>query len=324
MRTSERVRILAMFMAIGSMTAFAAGRHWVVGFSQFGSEGDWRNAETVSILNAFVDDPSFTLIYLEAQQKQENQIKAIRTFISRKVDAILITPLVATGYGPVLQEAKKAGIPVLMIDRDVEKDDQTLRIAFIGPDFVMEGEKAGNWLANYLKKMNLDDGTKTIDIVELSGPVDSPPSIERGKGFRKISDIHPNWKIVQPQPGDFTEDKGKQVAAASILKENKNTQVLFAHNDLMALGAVQAIKDSGLRPGKDIIIIGMDGIEEAFEAVVAGDMNCSIECTPLIGPQVVQALTDLRARKKLPQMIGANDGVLDQTAATERLPPRQY
>lgn len=323
MDSRGRFRILAMIMTICSMTAFAAGRHWVVGFSQFGSEGDWRTAETISIQTAFLDDPSFTLIYSEAQRKQENQIKAIRAFISRKVDAILITPLVETDYGPVLQEAKKVGIPVLMIDRDVALDDQALRMTFMGSDFVMEGEKAGSWLAGYLKKMNMDDGTKTIDIAEISGTADSPPSIERGKGFRKISDIHPNWKITQSQPGNFDSDEGKQVAAA-FLKEDKNIQVLFAHNDQMALGAAQAVKEAGLRPGKDVIIIGMDGIEEAFEAMVAGDLNCTVECSPLIGARAVQALRDLRSGKKLPPRIWANDGVFDQSNAAAALPIRQY
>ena len=197
-----------------SASAFAAPKHWVVGFSQFGSESDWRTASTVSIQSAFLDDPSFTLIYSEAQQKQENQIKAIRSFIARKVNAILITPLVETDYGPVLQEAKKAGIPVVMIDRDVAKDDRALRIAFMGSSFVKEGEKAANWLADYLKKMNMDDGNKSVNIVELTGTPGAAPSIERGKGFRKISDLHSNWKITQSQPGNFTSDEGAAVTTA--------------------------------------------------------------------------------------------------------------
>jgi simple sugar transport system substrate-binding protein len=324
MRNEKKVLIaLSAAIMILSASAFAAPKHWVVGFSQFGSESDWRTASTVSIQSAFLDDPSFTLIYSEAQQKQENQIKAIRSFIARKVNAILITPLVETDYGPVLQEAKKAGIPVVMIDRDVAKDDRALRIAFMGSSFVKEGEKAANWLADYLKKMNMDDGNKSVNIVELTGTPGAAPSIERGKGFRKISDLHSNWKITQSQPGNFTSDEGAAVTTA-FLKEDKDIQVLFAHNDLMALGAVQAIKEAGLQPGKDIIVIGMDGIEEAFEAMVAGDMNCTVECNPLVGPQAVRALADLRAGKKLPSRIWTLDGVFDQTDAAAALPTRLY
>ena len=144
--------ICVAMMAIFSVSAMAAPKHWVVGFSQIGSESEWRTADTVSVQNAFLDDPSFTLIYSDAQQKQENQIKAIRSFIARKVDAILFTALVETGYGPVLQEAKKAKIPVVMIDRDVAEADQQYRLTIMGSDLVKEGEKAGMWLATNLKK----------------------------------------------------------------------------------------------------------------------------------------------------------------------------
>ena len=313
--------IAAMAMMVLSVAAFAAPKVWTVGFSQIGSESEWRTADTISVQNAFLEDPSFNLIYSDAQQKQENQIKAIRSFIARKVDAILFTALVETGYGPVLQEAKNAKIPVVMIDRDVAKEDRGLRMTIMGSDFVKEGEKAGLWLADFLKSKNMDGGP--INIVELQGTTGSAPAIDRKTGFGNILAQHANWKITRSQTGNFTTSEGKAVMEA-FLKADKNIQVLYAHNDGMALGAIQAIKEAGLQPGKDIIVIGVDGVKGAFEAMVAGEQNVSVECSPLLGPQAVQALRDLRAGKKLPGRIWTIESVFDQTNAAAALPSRQY
>ena len=315
--------ILAVAMMVVSVAAFAAPKTWVVGFSQIGSESEWRTADTISVQNAFLEDPSFNLIYSDAQQKQENQIKAVRSFIARKVDAILFTALVETGYGPVLAEAKKAGIPVVMIDRDVAKEDRQYRLTIMGSDFIKEGEKAGTWLADYLKKQSIDDGSTQVNIVELQGTTGSAPAIERKTGFGNILAKHANWKITRSQTGNFTSSEGKAVMEA-FLKADKNIQVLYAHNDQMALGAIQAIKEAGLQPGKDIIIVGVDAVKGAFEAMVAGEMNASIECSPLLGPQAIQALRDLRAGKKLPARIWTIEGIFDETNAAEALPSRQY
>jgi len=328
-------KVLAFLLVLlAAASLFAAGqkegttdasgtKQWVVGFSQIGSESEWRTADTISVQNAFNDDPSFVLLYSDAQQKQENQIKALRTFIARKVDCIVFTALVETGYGPVLQEAKNAGIPVIMIDRDVAKEDRHLRLTIMGSDFVAEGEKAGLWLADYLKAKGLDDGTKPINIVELQGTTGSAPAIDRKTGFANILAKHPNWKITRSQTGNFTTSEGKAVMEA-FLKADKTIQVLYAHNDGMALGAIQAIKEAGLVPGKDIIIIGVDAVKGAFEAMVAGEMNASIECSPLLGPQAVQAVRDLRDGKTLPERIWTIEGVFDQTNAAAALPTRQY
>jgi simple sugar transport system substrate-binding protein len=310
-------------MLVFSVVAFAAPKTWVVGFSQIGSESEWRTADTISVQNAFLEDPTFNLIYSDAQQRQENQIKALRSFIARRVDAILFTALVETGYGPVLQEAKRAGIPVVMIDRDVAKEDRDLRLTIMGSDFVKEGEKAGEWLADYLKKKGMDDGRKTINIVELQGTTGSAPAIDRYNGFRNVMKNHSNWKITRSQTGNFTSSEGKMVMEA-FLKADRNIDVLYAHNDQMALGAIQAIKEAGLKPGKDIIIVGVDAVKGAFEAMVAGEMNCSVECSPLLGPQAVQAMRDLRDGKKLPARIYTIEGIFDQTNAAAALPTRQY
>ncbi len=315
--------LLSLVVTLFATAAQAAPKHWVVGFSQIGSESEWRTADTISVQNAFNDDPTFTLIYSDAQQKQENQIKALRSFIARKVNCILFTALVETGYGPVLEEAKQAHIPVIMIDRDVAAADRHLRLTIMGSDFVKEGVKAGEWLANYLKEKGIDDGQKPINIAELQGTTGSAPAIDRKKGFEEVMAKHPNWKITRSQTGNFTSSEGKAVMEA-FLKADKNIQVLFAHNDQMALGAIQAIKEAGLQPGKDIIIVSIDGVKGAFEAMVKGELNASIECNPLLGPQAVQAVKDLRAGKKLPARIWTIEGVFDQTNAAQALPTRQY
>lgn len=322
----RRGRILALCtvaMLVFSVAAFAAPKTWVVGFSQIGSESEWRTANTISVQNAFLEDTSFNLIYSDAQQRQENQIRALRSFIARRVDCILFTALVETGYGPVLQEAKRAGIPVVMIDRDVAKEDRGLRLTIMGSDFVKEGEKAAEWLADYLKKQGLDDGRKTVNIVELQGTTGSAPAIDRYNGFRNVMKNHSNWKITRSQTGNFTSSEGKMVMEA-FLKADRNIDVLYAHNDQMALGAIQAIKEAGLRPGKDIIIVGIDAVKGAFEAMVAGEMNCSVECSPLLGPQALQAVRDLRDGRKLPARIWTIEGIFDQTTAAAALPTRQY
>lgn len=320
MKALKKVIVVAAMFAL-AVGAFAAPKKIVVGFSQIGSESEWRNANTISMQNTFNEDPDVTLIYSDAQQKQENQIKAIRSFIARKVDVILFTALVETGYGPVLAEAQKAKIPVIMIDRDVAPEDRKYRLTIMGSDFVKEGEKAGEWLAGYLKKQGMDG--KPINIVQLEGTTGSAPAIDRAKGFATVVAKNPNWKVSRTQTGNFTVDGGKAVMEA-FLKADKGIQVVYAHNDGMALGAIQAIKEAGLKPGKDIIIIGVDAVKGAFNAMVAGEMNASIECSPLLGPQALQAVKDLMAGQKLPARIWTIEGVFDQTNAAAALPTRQY
>ena len=213
--------LITLAIGLFATAAYAAPKKWVVGFSQIGSESEWRTADTTSVQTAFKEDPSFELIYSDAQQKQENQIKALRSFIARKVNVILFTALVETGYGPVLQEAKQAHIPVIMIDRDVAAADRHLRLTIMGSDFVKEGQKAGNWLADYLKNKGLDDGKKEINIAELQGTTGSAPAIDRKKGFEMVMQQHPNWKITRSQTGNFTSSEGKAVMEA-FLKADKN------------------------------------------------------------------------------------------------------
>jgi len=287
-----------------------------VGFSQVGAESGWRTANTESI-KAEAAKRHIKLIFSDAQQKQENQIKALRSFIAQGVDVIAFSPVVETGWEPVLREIKQAGIPVVLTDRAVSVSDPSLYATVIGSDFVEEGRRAGRWLADKMKGQAV--------IAELVGTPGSAPAIDRKKGFEEILADHPGMKIVLSQSGDFTRAKGKEVMEA-FLKSPQGHQLnaLFAHNDDMALGAIQAIEEAGLKPGQDIVIVSIDGVRGAFEAMAAGKLNCTVECNPLIGPQVFDLIEAVAAGKPVPRVVRAKEGVYDQSQAAAALPTRQY
>lgn len=287
-----------------------------VGFSQIGAESAWRTANTESIKSE-AKKRGVNLQFADAQQKQENQIKALRSFVAQGVDAIAFSPVVTTGWEPVLREIKDAKIPVILTDRTVDVTDDSLYTAFIGSDFVEEGRRAGRWLAKAT-------GGKAV-IAELQGTPGAAPAIDRKKGFEEILAKNPGMKIVKSQSGDFTRAKGKEVME-SFLKssEGKKITALYAHNDDMALGAIQAMEEAGIKPGKDIKIVSVDAVRGAFEAMVAGKLNCTVECNPMIGPQLFDTVAALRAGKPVPKKIVTKEGVFDQSTAKATLPTRQY
>jgi len=318
--TIQRRAVLAATLvaaAIASPSAFAQ-KKIVLGFSQIGAESEWRTANTESIKQA-AKDAGIELKFSDAQQKQENQIKAIRSFIAQKVDVIGLSPVVETGWDTVLQEAKAAHIPVILTDRAVDSKDKSLYVTFMGSDFVEEGRKAGNWLENFEKGK-----PGPINIVELQGTVGSAPAIDRKKGFEEIISKDSRMKIIRSQTGDFTRAKGKEVMEAFLKAEGKNINVLYAHNDDMAIGAIQAIEEAGLKPGKDITIISIDGVKGAFEAMMAGKLNVTVECSPLLGPQLMSAVNDLVAGKTLPKRIVTQEGVFPMETAAQEFPKRKY
>jgi simple sugar transport system substrate-binding protein len=217
----------------------------------------------------------------------------------------------------VLKEIKQAGIPVVLSDRAVKVSEPGLFVCFIGSDFVEEGRRAAEWLA---KKT---EGKAVI--AELVGTPGSAPAIDRKKGFEQVLAKNPGMKIVKSQSGDFTRAKGKEVMEAFLkAPDAKQITALFAHNDDMALGAIQAIEEAGLKPGKDIIIVSIDGVKGAFEAMVAGKLNCTVECNPLIGPQLFDIVAKVAAGKPVPARVAVEEGVYDESQATEALPKRQY
>jgi simple sugar transport system substrate-binding protein len=296
----------------------------VVGFSQIGAESAWRVANTESITSEAKSRPNIELKFSDAQQKQENQIKAIRSFISQGVDVIAFSPVVETGWEPVLKEAKRARIPVILSDRAVDVQDDSLWVTFMGSDFVEEGRRAGNWLMeNYDRLKNPEKSGDVVNVVELQGTVGSAPAIDRKVGFAEVTDGS-KFKIIKSQSGDFTRAKGKEVMEAFLKSEGKKIDVLYAHNDDMALGAIQSIEEYGLKPGKDIIIVSIDAVRGAFEAMLEGKLNCTVECSPLLGPQLFDAVEDLMAGKELAKRIVTNEGVFPAEVAAEALPTRKY
>lgn len=293
-----------------------AGKKITVGFSQIGAESAWRTANTQSIKDE-AEKRGINLQFSDAQQKQENQIKALRSFIAQGVDVIAFSPVVETGWEPVLQEIKQAGIPVILTDRAVDVSDSSLFTTFIGSDFVEEGRHAAQWLA--------DKTGGKAQIAELVGTPGSAPAIDRKKGFEEVLAKYPDMKIIKSQSGDFTRAKGKEVME-SFLKapDAKQINVLFAHNDDMALGAIQAMEEAGVKPGQDILIVSIDGVKNAFEAMAAGKLNCTVECNPLIGPQLFDAVNSIVAKKDLPKRLVVQEGVFDQSKAAAELPLRKY
>jgi len=315
----QRRTVIAAVIAAGlPIPAALAEQKIVLGFSQIGAESEWRTANTESIKSA-AKDAGIDLKFSDAQQKQENQIKAIRSFIAQKVDVIAFSPVVESGWGTVLREAKAAKIPVILSDRAVDEKDDTLWVTFMGSDFVEEGRRAGRWLVEKTKGTTGD-----VNIVELQGMVGSAPAIDRKKGFEEVIKADPRYKIIRSQTGDFTRAKGKEVMEAFLKAEGKKINVLYAHNDDMAIGAIQAIEEAGLKPAKDILIISVDAVKGAFEAMMAGKLNVSVECSPLLGPQLMQAVKDLKAGKTLPRRIVTQEGVFPMEVAAKEFPNRKY
>jgi simple sugar transport system substrate-binding protein len=301
-----------------AIPAFAA-KPLTIGFSQVGAESEWRTANTASIKDA-AKKAGVNLKFADAQQQQQNQVKAIRSFIAQRVDVIAFSPVVETGWETVLREAKNAKIPVILTDRSVKVSDPSLYVSFIGSDFVEEGRRAGRWLLDYAKK----NPNKPLNIVELQGTVGSAPATDRKNGFAEVIAGNPKLKVIRSQTGDFTRAKGKEVMEAFLKSEGKNINVLYAHNDDMAIGAIQAIEEAGLKPGKDIVIVSIDGVRGAFEAMMQGKLNVTVECNPLLGPTLVQTAQSVVAGKPVPKRITVDEGVFPAEVAAKEFPNRKY
>ncbi len=315
-----RRTLLAAALALPTFAAISASAApLTLGFSQVGAESEWRTANSASI-KAAAKEAGITLKFADAQQKQENQVKAIRSYIAQKVDVIAFSPVVESGWDTVLKEAKTAGIPVILTDRAVKVSDPSLYVTFIGSDFVEEGRKAGRWLLERAAK----NPNAALNIVELQGTVGSAPAIDRKKGFEEVIKANPKLQIIRSQSGEFTRAKGKEVMESFLKQRDKKIDVLYAHNDDMAIGAIQAIEEAGLKPGVDIVIISIDGVRGAFEAMKAGKLNVTIECNPLLGPQLMQLAKDVVAKKPVEKRITVNENVFPAEVAAKELPNRKY
>ncbi len=270
----------------------------VVGFSQLGAESSWRIANTASMVSA-ADAYGFALMMENANQKQEMQIKSIRSFIASRVDVIVFSPIVETGWDNVLREAKEAGIPVILMDRMIETKDDTLYTAYVGADFYAEGRRAGEYL---IKKADAV-GAEHMDIAEISGTIDSTPMRDRQRGFMDVIKEDPRFTVVASISGDFLRSKGEECMTA-LLEEfgPDGIDVIYSHNDSMTLGAVDVMEKSGIRPGQDILLISVDGEKEAVDALKAGKVNCIVQCTPALGGSVMSLVQGLVGGRSIPKV----------------------
>jgi simple sugar transport system substrate-binding protein len=289
----------------------------VVGFAQVGAESGWRTANTKDIQAAF-KDAGIELKFSDAQQKQENQIKAIRSYIQQQVDVIAFSPVVETGWDAVLNEAKAAGIPVVLTDRAVDSKDESLYVSFLGSDFVKEGEKAGQWVLE-----EYADTTEPVEIIQLEGTTGAAPAIDRAEGFAEVIAENPNLEVVASQTGDFTRAGGKQVTEA-LLKSNPGVDLIYAHNDDMGLGAIEAIEAAGLVPGEDIKIVTVDAVKDGMQALADGKINFIVECSPLLGNQLVEIVKQINDGEEPEKRIITEETTFTQEQAIEALPDRQY
>lgn len=289
--------VLAVMLLMSATSAFA----YNVGFSQIGQESDWRTANTDNIKAIFEENtPEWNLIYADGQQKQENQIRDLKNFISQGVDYILFTGVVTTGWEEVLKEVNEAEIPLILLDRMPDCMADIEYAAAFGGDFIEEGRRMAYWAGNYVKSIGRDN--EELNVVILEGTTGSSAALDRTTGINEVLPQFPNLKLIASQSGNFTTAEG-QAVMESFLKAHDKIDIVLAENDGMGLGAIEAIKAAGKVPGKDIIIVGCDSVKLAFDAIVAGEMNATIECTPLYGPFVMDTLKQLAAGEEVTKEI---------------------
>jgi len=307
------------------LTACSAGdfgapseRKIVLGLSQVVTTANWNATNTESIRQA-ARDAGIDVRVEDAHRSQENQVAALRAFVRQHVDVIALSPVVETGWETVLREIRAAGIPVILTDRTIEVSDDSLYVSLIGSDFIEEGRRAGRWLLEHTR-----DLPDEIDIVELQGTVGSAPANDRKQGFAEIIAADPRYRIIRSQSGDFSRETGKRVMEDFLRAEGRRIRVLYAHSDSMALGAIEAIEAAGFDPGHDILVISIEGSREGLKAIVAGKLNVSVECTPLFGPQLVEAVNALTAGKAIPRRIITTEAIFTAENAARELARRKY
>ena len=266
-----------------------------VGFSQVGAESDWRTANTESMKSTFSEENGYELIFDDAQQKQENQLTAIRNFIQQEVDYILLAPVTETGWDTVLQEAKDADIPVIIVDRMVDVSDDSLYTTWIGTDSLLEGRKAAEWLNAYTTAKGID--AKDVNIVDIQGTIGSTAQIGRSKGLEEGVDNY-GWNLLAQQSGEFTQAKGQEVMESILKQSGDDIDVVYCENDNEAFGAIDAIKAAGYEVGGEegqILVMSFDTTNAGLTQTLSGEITCDTECNPLHGPRVEEIIQKLEA-----------------------------
>ena len=310
---------VSMLAGLSAVNVMAADDDTItVGFSQVGAESDWRTANTESMKSTFSEENGYELIFDDAQQKQENQLTAIRNFIQQEVDYIVLAPVTETGWDTVLQEAKDAGIPVIIVDRMVDVSDDSLYTAWVGSNFKLEGQKAMAWLDAYLEAKGRGD--EEINLVDIQGTIGASAQIGRTEGFDEAVEAHDNWTTLAQQSGEFTQAKGQEVME-SFLKSYDDIDVVICENDNEAFGAIDAIKAAGKTcgPDGDIIVVSFDSVKAAFESMIAGDLNATFECNPLHGPRVAEIIQKLEKGEEVEKIQYVDEAYFDTSMDLEEI-----
>jgi galactofuranose transport system substrate-binding protein len=324
-RGSKRsLAMLALLALLGGCSERASGpaahrrAPVVLGFSQLAAGANWNTANTDSIRVA-AREAGIELRLEDAHRSQEKQVAALRQFVDERVDVIAFSPAVETGWEGVLREIRSAGIPVILLDRAIEVGDDSLYASLIGSDFVEEGRRAARWLVDQTR-----DVPGEIAIAELQRSIGSAPANDRKQGFAEIISSQPRYRIIRSKSADFDRARAREVMTEFLRLEGRRIRVLFAHSDTMALGAIEAIEAAGIEPGSDILVISIEGSRKALEAIVAGKLNATVECSPLLGPQLVAAVKDLVAGKPVPRRVITQESMFTRENAAAELPRRAY
>lgn len=311
----------ALLCACGAGERSGTGsRALVVGFAQLGSESGWRIGNTASMEQA-AKDWGFGLMYENANQRQDKQIAAIRSFISYQVDVIVFSPIVEAGWDNVLNEARRAGIPVILMDRMIDTEDDDLYTAYVGADFLAEGRRAGEYLVEKANRLGAD----RLNVVEITGTENSTPMRDRQAGFMQAIVGDDRFDVLESVSGDFLRSKGAECMRYLLDKYGaEGIDVAFCHNDEMTLGALGVLEEAGLEPGKDIILISVDGQQDAVDELLAGRVNCIVECTPNLGDSVMKLVDALSRGEAVPKRNHPEETAFTEFDDLSDLPPRGY
>lgn len=315
MKTSRKPLLILLLCAL-LLTACAQEappepKRTVVGFSQLGAESDWRVANTASMMEALSEEQGFELLYDNARQKQENQLLAVRNFIVQDVDIIVIAPAEETGWDAVLQEAKDAGIPVIIVDREVAVEDKELYLTAIGSDFLTEGKRAVQWM-----EQRFPD--QPLHILHLQGSFGATAQLMRSKAIEDAVEANEDWQFAAQLAGDYTESKAYEEVRA-FLEAGGEFDVLYSENDNMTFGALRALDEAGITYGRDgeVAVISFDAVRRALTACMGGKIDLCVECNPLHGPRVAELIHQYLAGQSIPKQIFVEEQVFTPDSLTE-------
>ena len=296
----------------------------LLGFSQIGAESEWRKRHSRSIIEA-AGEANIQIVFDEAQLKQANQIQAIRSFIVYQVDIIAFVPIIETGWDAILQEAKEANIPVIVVDRKIKVSNPSLYVAWVGEDGIEEGRKAAMFL-----QQKYAETEEPLNIIEVTGTKNSSIVEERSRGFREVLSKDSKYSFIYSEAGNFLRSRGKEIMAQIIAYNgglsigNKKIDVIFSQNDAMTLGIIDALESNGIKPGSDVTLLSVDAQQEAIDELKKGKINCVVECNPNTGPILMNLVKDIVAGKDVPRETYMEESVFTENSSFNNILPRGY